>query len=292
MTLPKLAVIAERRYLRQRMPEALLRVFGRRGVHVELFCPHACLFNASTGLLHTVDGRGADLNHYDVIVSRNRNALGLAMLAYADTAGILAINSHAATQRVRNKAKLAIALGQAGIPCAPTFLASDALALVDLPDSWFPLLLKATYGDNSQGLRLIRSREELSDVHWNEELVLAQAYLPNDGFDLKLYVCGEQVFAVRKPSPFNGDPNAAAKLLQPDARMIDLALRCGQLFGLDIYGVDTIETVDGPCVIEVNDFPNFTGIPQAAEHLADFILARARGEHAHAYRVSVAAAKP
>lgn len=65
------------------------------------------------------DGVEIDLNRYDILVSRNCNALGLALLSYADAARIPAINTHASTQRVRNKAKMAVALGRAGVPCAP-----------------------------------------------------------------------------------------------------------------------------------------------------------------------------
>ncbi len=165
--------------------------------------------------------------------------------------------------------------------------ASRLAVLADLPEEWFPLILKATYGDNSQGLRLIRHPEDLADLHWTDALVLAQHYLPNDGFDLKLYVCGQQVFAVRKPSPFNGAPKASAQPVQPDQSVVELALRCGATFGLEVYGVDTIETPNGLAVIEVNEFPNFTGVPGVADHLADHILARVcdTGGVAHAHCV-------
>ena len=104
---------------------------------------------------------------------------------------------------------------------------------------------------------------------------LAQRYLPNDGFDLKLYVCGDRVFTTRKPSPFNGDPSAVAHAFKPDAALVELALRCGRVFGLDIYGVDTVETAEGVVVLEVNEFPNFTAVAGAAGALADHVLARA-----------------
>ncbi|HZC02160.1 MAG TPA: hypothetical protein VE844_12625, partial [Gammaproteobacteria bacterium] len=182
----KIGFIVERRYLRQEMPGAVIRCLKARGVASAIICPQNYRFEPERGLLRGEDGVEIDLNRYDVLVSRNRNALGLAMLSYADAAGIPAINTHASTQGVRNKAKMAIALGRAGVPCAPTVLANDISVLAELPRDWFPLILKATYGDNSQGLRLIRHPEELGDLHWNDALVLAQHYLPNDGFDLKL----------------------------------------------------------------------------------------------------------
>jgi ribosomal protein S6--L-glutamate ligase len=151
-------------------------------------------------------------------------------------------------------------------------LASDVSELATLSEEWFPLILKATYGDNSQGLRLARQPEDVWDVHWPEPLVLAQHYVPNSGYDLKLYVCGERVFATRKPSPFNRDAQARPQPLRAEAEMIELALRCGRAFGLEIYGVDTVEGPDGLAVIEVNEFPNFTAVPGAAVYVAEVIL--------------------
>lgn len=270
--------IVERRYLRQTMPGVVIRELMGRGHHVDVLCPQGCHFESRTGLLRGEGGETFNLNGYEVVVSRNRNALGLAMLAYVEAAGLLAINSHAAMRQIRNKAKMGVALCRAGVPCAPTVLADDIAALTRLPEHWFPLILKATYGDNSQGLRLVRRSEDLGDIQWRDGVILAQHYLPNDGFDLKLYVCGQAVFAVRKPSPFNGDAWAVPQVVQPTADMVDLALRCGRAFGLEIYGVDTIETAEGLAVIEVNEFPNFTGVANAARHLTDHILARA-SEH-------------
>jgi ribosomal protein S6--L-glutamate ligase len=272
----KVGVIAERRYLSQGMPAAALRALEARGIWADVICPDEARVAPETGLVHIArDGWTVDLNDYDVVVSRNRNGLGLAMLSYAEAAGVLTINSYASTERIRNKAHMAVWLSRAGLLSPPTILARDASTLVGLPRSWFPLILKPTYGDNSQGLQLVRRPEDLETVEWSDDLLLAQHYLPSDGFDLKLYVCGRSVFAVYKPSPFNGDPAAAPRPVTPTPAMVDLALRCGATFGLEIYGVDTIETPDGLAVIEVNEFPNFTGVPNAADCIADHVLARA-----------------
>jgi len=273
----KVGVIAERRYLSQSMPAAALRALEARGIWADVMCPDDARFAPETGLVHIArNGWTADLNEYDVVVSRNRNGLGLAMLSYAEAAGVLTINSYASTERIRNKAHMAVWLSRAGLLCPPTILARDASTLAGLPRSSFPLILKPTYGDNSQGLLLVRRPEDLETIEWSDDLLLAQRYLPSDGFDLKLYVCGRSVFAVYKPSPFNGDPAAAPRPVNPTPAMVDLALRCGATFGLEMYGVDTIETSDGLAVIEVNEFPNFTGVPHAADCIADYVLARAR----------------
>ena len=61
----------------------------------------------------------------------------------------------------------------------------------------------------------------------------------------------------------------------PEVR--DIALRCGQAMGLSLYGLDVIESPDGPFVVDVNYFPGYKGVPGGAAAIAEHIDARARG---------------
>ncbi len=270
----KIGFIVGRRYLKQEMTTGLARALRERGVEVDILVPQDCQFEPEWGTVRTASGQVYDLNRYDLLLPRVRSPLGLALLSYAEAANIPIINGHNAVQKARNKTEVAVALAQAGIPTAPTILADDASVLSGLPDTWYPLILKTIYGDNGQGLRLIRKREELDLVSWNDELVLAQHYLPNDGFDLKLYACGSTVFASLKPSPFNGDPRVPVQMIEPDNAMKRVALQVGAALGLEIYGVDAIASPAGPVVIEVNDFPNFTSVHGAPERIADYVMSR------------------
>jgi ribosomal protein S6--L-glutamate ligase len=60
--------------------------------------------------------------------------------------------------------------------------------------------------------------------------------------------------------------------------MVELAHSCGRLFGLELFGLDCIETHDGLRVIEVNEFPNYTLVPGANQKLAGYVVRRARHE--------------
>jgi ribosomal protein S6--L-glutamate ligase len=272
----KIGVIAEKRYLAQHMPLAVIDVLRRRNHHVDVISPDSGFCNVEDGVFTDSAGESFGLKDYDLIVSRNRNALGLVLLRYAEEARIPSINNHCAVQKVRNKAKMAATLALAGVKAATTLLAGSSVALAShLTDDDFPLMLKAVYGDNCQGLQLVHNREELAEIRWPSEVVLAQRYFANDRYDLKLYVCGERVHAVRKPSPFNGDMAAPSIPVKVSRELEKLARSCGEAFGLELFGVDCIETVSGPVVIEVNDFPNYTGIPGIADTLADHIVSRA-----------------
>jgi ribosomal protein S6--L-glutamate ligase len=64
--------------------------------------------------------------------------------------------------------------------------------------------------------------------------------------------------------------------------MLKLARRVGQVFGLDLYGVDVLETPQGLVLVDINDFPSFYGVPRKVAAIAEYILHaayRCRREH-------------
>jgi ribosomal protein S6--L-glutamate ligase len=87
---------------------------------------------------------------------------------------------------------------------------------------------------------------------------------------------GTQVYAVRKKSPLHPDMNGSEGLLPITPELRQLALNVGELFGLDIYGVDVVQTPEGWVGVDINDFPGFKGVPEAVVLIATFILHVAR----------------
>jgi hypothetical protein len=51
------------------------------------------------------------------------------------------------------------------------------------------------------------------------------------------------------------------------------------VFGLGLYGLDVVEGLGGPYVVDVNYFPGYMDIPEAPRTLADYI-----GDYAHGRR--------
>ena len=87
------------------------------------------------------------------------------------------------------------------MPLPKTWFASDAAVFRSLPLDCFPLVIKPYDGDGSAGLALLRHPEDvelLPDLRGIKSLYLAQEYLETEGWDLKLYGIGSQVWAVRK----------------------------------------------------------------------------------------------
>jgi ribosomal protein S6--L-glutamate ligase len=265
-------ILVEGRYLTQNQPAGLAAALRSTGSSVRTL---------------VVEETGVDLcggtwwDRFDVIVGRGRSDALLAALRAAQEHGLPVVDPPASIQSVLDKAGMAAALAAAGIPTPRAWLGHPQ-QLAGVPRLGFPLVLKPMTGDNARGLVVVSSRDELVSLDWAEPVALAQEFHRGDGHDLKLYVAGDSVWAVRRPSPVDDD--GALRDTIDDGRRVAatsqlkaIALSCARLFGLSLCGVDCVVGPAGPLVIEVNDFPNYRGLGRSVDHgLARVVLARAR----------------
>ena len=262
------AVIAERRYLSHAQPSGMVRALRDLGHTVHVIDPEEMMFEASDC---------SWMNNIDIAVARGRSWNVFFMLAWLERYSVPVINPRRSIAAVHNKAEMAVALSAAGIPTPRTWIAPPRQLARNLFAADFPVVVKPLFGDNCRGLQVVHSREHLSSLDWQDGLAIVQQFIPGSEFDLKLYCIGSNVFAVRKPSPLtrleDGFAHHASELLPLQPGWRDLAMRCGRIFGLELYGVDCIETSEGLLVIEVNEFPNYSAVPGADEKLSEYIVA-------------------
>jgi ribosomal protein S6--L-glutamate ligase len=150
--------------------------------------------------------------------------------------------------------------------------------LRQIPIEDYPLVVKPSNGSSCKGVFLLNSPADvtaLEDAETTESFFLAQRYAENTGFDMKVYVTGQEVYAaVAKKSPLHPDMEEHFIPLTPQIRK--LALQVGKLFGLDIYGLDVVETPQGPAIVDINDFPSFGGVPRAVVRVSEYVLHAAK----------------
>ena len=268
----EVCVLVEERYLTQVQPAGVVQALKARGVGVRTVVAEAVSVDLSGGSWT----RGSS-----VVLARGRSDALIGLLRSAEQSGVPVVNTASAIQAVVDKAGLAATLSAAGVPTPTSWLGSPTM-LARRDDLPFPLILKPVLGDNARGLVVVGSHQELGAVAWRESVALAQEFHRGDGCDLKLYVAGRAVWAVRRPSPIDidGSPRTANDPGVPvpvTPLLRSLARTCARLFGLRLFGIDCVMGPDGiPLVVEVNDYPNYRGLPaKANEVLADIVLARA-----------------
>ncbi len=174
----------------------------------------------------------------------------------------------------RDKALSALLLRAHGVPSplsawvAPSNL-DDALR--ELPGP--PFILKVPAGHQGSGVSLVHSlgavRHEVRELAALAPPILVQEYLPAGSRDLRIVVVGgEAVAAMRRTASAadfrtNLHLGGSAAVATPSVELSALAIRAAAALGLDVAGVDIVETASGPTVLEVNASPGLMGIEAA-----------------------------
>ena len=250
----RIGILLEARYRRQAQPAGMIEALK------------------AMAQVEVVEIRSSvDLGQCDLLVARGRSLDVLSLMADAEARGVRTINGSLSVRSVVDKIAMHHRLVEAGIAVPPTWTGSFEALRDQLAAHRGPIVVKPVFGDNCRDVTVLDDGTALRSLRWNEPRAIVQRHLPNDGYDVKLYGVGDDVWAVRKPSPLSV-AGGISMLMATNTNHVDLAHRCRDAFGLDLYGVDCIATDAGLVVIEVNDFPNYTGIPGADEHLARFVV--------------------
>ena len=262
----RLCFIIEEKYRHESMPLAVADQLRQWGHDVDLLEPHATV----TRLFDLVT------QSYDAYVLKTASdGPGLSILEAAEAAGIPTINNARSIRLVRDKA-IAMAVARAhGLPIPPTYFVAHPRLLTQIPPEDYPLVVKPSNGSACRDIYRVNHPADLATLALPDGahvFLLAQRYVANPGFDIKLYVTGRHVYAVRKQSPLHPDVDVREGLMPVTPELRTLALNVGALFGLDLYGVDVVQTPAGWVGLDINDFPSFGGVPGAVGRIAQFIL--------------------
>lgn len=150
---------------------------------------------------------------------------------------------------------------------------NDPQALASL--AW-PQIIKSRYshrGDLVDKLQDISQLQTLA-ANWSQEPVVFQEFIPGDGWDIKLWIIDQHVFAARRRTPL--EANASKEDFPIPAHELpaawrELALTIGRAFKMPLYGVDLLLTETGPLIVDINAFPGFRGVPGASEALVELV---------------------
>ncbi|MER7669866.1 alpha-L-glutamate ligase [Kitasatospora sp. NPDC096128] len=250
---------------------AAAAVLERRGCRVEVVP-----FGAGAGGAGGGGAGGGSLA--DVYLLKARTPQALALARELERRGAPVVNSAAATELCQDRVRMAGLARGAGLPFAATLAAGP---LGELPGQEYPFVVKSRHSRRHDLVALVDGAARLRELagQWPQEEVVTQPYVRGNGWDQKLWVVDGQVFAARRRSELSsgdGESGSAAEW-EPSARRAALALRVGEVFGLQVYGVDLLDGAAEPVIVDVNAFPGVRGRPGAPEALAGLAL-RVAGE--------------
>lgn len=218
---------------------------------------------------------------HDLYVLKSRTPVALAVAAVLDARGARAVNPYRASAIARDKIASTAILAAAGIKVPASFATGEPARLVAAAPST-ALWLKPYRGSRGAGVTRLplaqaRSLPAPRDVDGLPLPAFAQVDVPTTGADLKVYVVGERLWGVSRVFPARTPAEKAGIPAIVSGSVRDAALRCGQVLGLELYGVDVVGAGADRAIVDVNAYPGYKGAAGAAAAIADHLLARARG---------------
>lgn len=248
----------------------LFESLRRQGCEVELGVASELVMNPSE---FTVQ--------HDLYVLKSHTAMWLSLAGILHSQGARILNPYLSCLAAHDKIAAERRLEAAGIPTPHSWVTGDLGLLLPVCEER-ALIIKPYIGGRGRGVVTARTPLELAAIPAPDQPVLVQEYIP--GEEIKVAVIGDTVSAIRKIETPAGSVRVTCPV-SSDVR--EIALRCGRVFGLGMYGLDVILGQDGPVVIDLNYFPSYKGVPNAAELLTSYIL-----ESAHALAQSALASDP
>ena len=202
--------------------------------------------------------------------------LGLAELTSAlrlEHAGVRCCNRIAAAIAVRDRMATLLRLGESGVPVPATWPAATWMDVLDSSRGQ-PVVVKAADGSIGRGRSvLITDSGSLPRQQPFAGPYVVQEFIRGDGQDYKVYVAGPSARGLVKHRAAFQNEDALSRPFEVDAELSALSGRVRLAVDLEIYGFDVLYGPTGPVVIDVNPFPGFRGVRQAAEVIADYLSA-------------------
>ncbi len=264
----RLCFILEDKYRNDGMPLEVARNLSDRGHRIELLEPQ----HSVTAISEVLE-EGARFDAY--VLKTVSDGPGLSILEAVSAAGHVTINAARSVRLSRDKAVAAAIARSHGLPVPLTYFAATRDLVHLVPPEMYPIVVKPANGSSCECIYLINTPGELGCLDAlgdDRRFFLVQPYAPNPGVDVKLYCMDGEVFVTHQRSPLHPSGCREPSLRPLTNELESLAREVGRVFGLGLYGVDVVETENGWLVVDVNDFPSFTFVPEAPKRVGDAVI--------------------
>jgi ribosomal protein S6--L-glutamate ligase len=203
---------------------------------------------------------------------------GLALLWHLEASGIPTCNTSRAISIARDTYGTLLELSRAGlnVPVTARILTIKDLQIAIKTIPGPPWILKTFTGAMGIGSMLIHQKDQLEAIAatlWalRQPILLQEFITPESGkiSDIRIFVIGGKIIGAIRRSAAAGEfrsnvhRGGTPEIITLSKREQNLALKAVNAAGLDIAGVDWLETSNGPVFLEVNATPGFQGFESA-----------------------------
>ena len=225
--------------------------------------------------------KGAQLPFYDAVIPRIGASItfyGTAVVRQFEVMGTFCVNESVAISRSRDKLRSLQLLSRKDVGLPRTGFAHKADNIKDLIKNvgGAPVVIKLLEGTQGIGVVLAdtdKAAESIIEAFMGLKAnILVQEYIKEAaGADIRCLVVGGKVVAAMKRQAAEGEfrsnlhrgGSATLVKLTKDERAT--AVNAAKVMGLNVCGVDILQSSHGPVVMEVNSSPGLEGIETATQ---------------------------
>lgn len=219
-------------------------------------------------LPHEQDVGPADLDGAHLVVHRGLSHAADALLAALAEARTPLCNPWSATERIRDRAALHRAIDRTGAPSPDGGVVGTWAQVLTLARER-RIVVKAVHGEGRG--RTVLTHPLPADAPF-EGPFLVEDRVEHDGIDRKLYVAGDWVAGLLKPSTLVHEHTTEGEPFEVDPALADLARATAARLDLHLAGVDVVVGPGGPAVVDVNVFPGYRDVAGATDAVAAHLL--------------------
>lgn len=256
----------------------LVQVGEERGHTMVVIDPLRCYMDIGTGRPR-VHYREQVLDDFDAIIPRIGASItyyGTAVLRQFEMMDVYTLNESVAIGRSRDKLRSLQILSckNLGLPLTSfahsTKMTHELIRLVGGP----PLVIKLLEGSQGKGVVLaetMKAAESVIDAfrEMQTQFLVQEFIQESRGRDLRCFVIGDQVVASMmrqaKQGEFRSNLHRGGKAEEVELTLEEknTAIMAAKAMGLNVAGVDILQSRHGPLVLEVNSSPGLQGIEVA-----------------------------
>jgi len=223
--------------------------------------------------------KGQALPKYDAVIPRIGSSItfyGTAVVRQFEMMGTFCVNESVAISRSRDKLRSLQLLSRKGIGLPATGFAHTTHNVKDITKNvgGAPCVIKLLEGTQGIGVVLAESSKAAESIieafMGLDANILVQEFIKEaGGADIRCFVVGEKVVAAMKRQGKEGEfrsnlhRGGSAELIKLNKEERATAISAAKAMGLNVCGVDILQSNRGPVVMEVNSSPGLEGIETA-----------------------------
>jgi ribosomal protein S6--L-glutamate ligase len=224
--------------------------------------------------------RGEDLT-FDAVIPRigaSHTFYGTAVVRQFETMGVYVLNESQGIDRSRDKLRSMQLLASAKVGLPVTSFAhstQDIAGLLEIVGGT-PVVVKLLEGTQGLGVVLAETKKAAESVitafRQLDANILVQEFISESkGADIRAFVIGGRVVAAMRRQGAVGEfrsnlhRGGTAEAIKLGRAERATAVKAARVMGLNVAGVDLLQSDRGPVVLEVNSSPGLEGIEKTSE---------------------------